>query len=297
MAANFGTGPFIAVDWGSTRRRAWRIEPDRSISPPLREERGAGALRPEEYALEFARLRAHFGSLPILASGMIGSARGWREVPYVTAPAALADLAEGVVAAADDVYIVPGIAMGETERADVMRGEEVQILGAVESGAIPSSATIVQPGTHCKWVSLEDGRIARFITALTGEVFGLLKQQGALRDMLAGPVTAGEIFEAGVRKAAAEADLLGHLFGLRAAVLCGRIGVSEAPSYVSGLIIGTDVAARDVATLGHLHLLSEGPLEALYRAAIEQLGGTCETVDSDAAFLSGMIRLGSDDAT
>ncbi|RZM31080.1 MAG: 2-oxo-3-deoxygalactonate kinase, partial [Sphingomonas sp.] len=141
---------FIAVDWGTTNRRAFRIE-NGTVAATERDDRGAANVAAGEYEAEVAGIRARLGDLPMLLAGMVGSNIGWRSVPYVAAPAGLAEIAAALDRIDGRTAIVPGLSYRDGLHADVMRGEEVQLLGAVAAGLVPAEALLCQPGTHCKW--------------------------------------------------------------------------------------------------------------------------------------------------
>jgi 2-dehydro-3-deoxygalactonokinase len=135
-----GPEPFIAVDWGTTNRRAWRIAPDGQVEDAFEDAAGVTAVAAGQFAGEAARLRKRLGDLPMLLGGMIGSNRGWREVPYVACPADLGGIARAILWIDDRTGIVPGVCQSGEGEPDVMRGEEVQIFGAIASGAVPGDA-------------------------------------------------------------------------------------------------------------------------------------------------------------
>lgn len=215
--------------------------------------------------------------MPLLCAGMVGSNRGWVQTPYLPCPVGLDDLAGALTwVEPERTAILPGIS---STRPDVMRGEEVQLLGAPASG----DALLCQPGTHCKWAEMAGGRLIDFVTAMTGELFALLKAHSLIGPQLQGVAAPNASFLEGV--ADSGGDLLARLFGVRAAALLG--GRADGAAYASGLLIGTDVKARDISGR-EVHLLAEAPLDALYAAAIEALGGRAVTLDSEAAFVAGM---------
>jgi 2-dehydro-3-deoxygalactonokinase len=284
------TVDFLAVDWGTTNRRVFRIA-NGAVLASERDDKGAASVSPSDYPAEIAGIRARMGDLPLLLAGMVGSTIGWRDVPYVAAPAGIAALAQGLEWIDDRTAIVPGVAMRDPANPDVMRGEEVQLLGAVESGLVPRDALLCQPGTHCKWAWIEEGRIARFTTAITGELFALLRGNGILARQLTGAVSGGAAFEDGVRRGAAR-DLSAALFGIRASKVLGYRDDADAASYASGLLIGGDVAARiDEAAGTHVHILADPTLGGLYATAIAVLGGTSVLIDSHDAFVAGITRI------
>ncbi|RIV82322.1 2-dehydro-3-deoxygalactonokinase [Aurantiacibacter xanthus] len=280
-------GDYIAIDWGTTNRRIYVIGGDGSLRHTRRDHCGALRMARSDYPAEIGAIRADYGDLPVIASGMVGSSRGWVDVPYCPAPASIADLAAAAHACGDRVFIVPGISVHDQRGCDVMRGEEVQVFGALISGAVSSGALFCQPGTHSKWIATDDIRICALSTAMTGELFALLKSGSVLAEMLQGAVTNGPAFAEGVARGMGATDLPSALFQARAAALLGARAAQDTASYVSGLLIGSDVGARDLA--GRVvTLLADGDLAILYRAAIEIAGGTVEVIDSNAAFTAGI---------
>lgn len=283
-------GVFLAIDWGTTNRRVYRIE-DGAVAATERD--GLGVTSVTDFAAELAAVRARFGDLPVLMAGMVGSTIGWREAPYVPAPAGLDEIGAQLLRIDARTAIVPGVSLVEGSRGDVMRGEEVQLLGAVAVGMAPPDAMLVQPGTHCKWVQMGAGRIARFTTAMTGELFALVRAHGILSAQLGAEVTAGEAFHHGLNDGAA-CDLTASLFGIRAAKLLGLRDDADAASYASGLIIGADVAARVAQhRFGTAYVLADPALGELYATAIEFNGRDAVILDSHAAFVAGIIHLGA----
>lgn len=282
-------GTFLAVDWGTTNRRVFRIE-NGSVVATARDTRGVASMTPSAYPAEIAAIRESSGDLPILLAGMVGSSIGWRDVAYVASPAGFAALAHGLGWVDARTAIVPGVSLLTGTRADVMRGEEVQLLGAVAAGMAPVDSLLCQPGTHCKWARMLGGEIADFTTAMTGELFALLRGHGLLAPQLTAAVTPGSAFRDGVEAGKAQ-DLAAALFSIRAAKLLGRRQDEDAASYASGLLIGSDVAARP-GTNDDVYVLADPALGELYAIAIAANGGTAHLVDSHAAFVAGIITLG-----
>lgn len=284
-------GSFLAVDWGTTNRRVYRIDAGGAVARTERDDRGVLAVDPGAFDAEARDIRARFGDAPLLCAGMIGSKRGWHEVPYVSAPADFAALArdtqwiDGGRAA-----IVPGVCRLDARGADVMRGEEVQFLGAVAAGLVPDGALLCQPGTHCKWARVTDGKLVDFTTAMTGELFALLRQHSLLADLLDADVAPDDGFREGVRRART-GDLPSLLFSVRASRLLGALPFAQSASFTSGLLIGSDVHARLVDASEPVHVLADGDLGTLYRCAIEEAGGTAILVDSHASFVAGITRI------
>jgi len=275
-------GHFLAVDWGTTNRRIYRIEGGRAVSTE-RDDRGVTTVATGGFEGEVAAIRKRFGDLPMLLAGMVGSNIGWRLAPYVQAPAGIPELIRDLLWIDNRTAIVPGIATKD----DVMRGEEVQLLGAVEAGLVPPDSLLCQPGTHCKWAEMEAGKVARFTTAMTGELFGLLRSHGLLASQLGGEVKLDDAFRAGVEEGGRR-DLAASLFRIRATKLLGLRDDADAASFASGLLIGADVSARLEGRHDPVHILADPHLGGLYAAAIKAQGSAAMIVDSHIAFEAGI---------
>jgi 2-dehydro-3-deoxygalactonokinase len=284
---------FIAVDWGTTNRRAYAIRPDGTQGDEFEDEKGILGVEAGGFPDAVAEIRARLGDLPMLLAGMIGSNRGWIEAPYVPCPAGAEELAAHIIwAEPERTAIVPGLSFLDDRRADVMRGEEVQMFGALAAGLMPGDGLVCHPGTHNKWVTMEGGRVARFRTVMTGELFSLLKERSILADLLAAPVAPGAAFEAGVLHGLSDEDLTAELFSVRARVLLGQAAREDAASYTSGLLIGTDLRTglrRFVE--GEIVAMGRPELTALYAAALRAAGWAAREVDGEAAFLAGAKAL------
>jgi 2-dehydro-3-deoxygalactonokinase len=221
--------------------------------------------------------------------GMVGSNRGWIEAPYVPCPASAGELAAHVIwAEPERTAIVPGLSFLDDRRADVMRGEEVQMFGALAAGLMPEDGLVCHPGTHNKWVTMEGGRVTRFRTVMTGEMFSLLSKHSILSDLLRKDAEPGAAFEAGVLHGLSDEDLTAELFSVRARVLLGQAAREDAASYTSGLLIGTDLRTglREAAE-GEIVVMGRPELTALYAAALKAAGWASVQVDGEAAFLAG----------
>ena len=288
----------LAVDWGSTNRRVFVLAADGTVLETAQDDRGVLAMGGSGFAAEAAAMRARWGDLPMLCAGMVGSNRGWVDAGYVAAPASLAEIATTVHwVERGRTAIVPGVSREEGGRADIMRGEEVQLLGAAAAGLVAADSWLCQPGTHAKWARLEQGRLTDFTTAMTGEIFAQLGRGGLLADGLDGTVEVGAAFRAGVQ-AACGGDLLAKLFGARASLVLGKRDRADQASYVSGLLIGSDCDARLASDFAGaravgVDVLASPALGNLYLAALEELGCAARLVDSHAAFLAGITQIWS----
>jgi 2-dehydro-3-deoxygalactonokinase len=282
---------YIAVDWGTTNRRAYLIDPAGQCVREFEDSKGVLSVESGGFPAAVAEIRAALGAKPLLMAGMVGSNRGWVEAPYVPCPAGLEQLATGLVWAEEDAAIIPGVSIVDASRADVMRGEEVQLLGAVAAGLIPGDCTVCHPGTHNKWVSVAGGRIADFRTVMTGELFNLLRNHSILSDLLKSEVVPGQAFADGVAQALECDDLQAELFSIRARVILGQARAEDAASYASGLLIGGDVRIGLSLGDGPLVVMARPELTRLYAAALAQAGREAVELDGEKTFLAGIARI------
>ena len=285
---------FIAVDWGTTNRRAYRLDAGGQCLAEFEDPKGVLAIAAGGFPAAAGEIRERLGNLPMLLAGMIGSTRGWVEAPYVPCPAGLGDLAARLSwIEPGRTAIVPGLSSTVGGNWDVMRGEEIQLFGAIDSALIPATALVCHPGTHNKWIMVEDRRIADFQTVMTGEMFNLLKSHGILAEFMGGAVAAREAFREGVRRGLEQKVLTADLFAVRARVLLGDLAREDAADYVSGLLIGLDVAVGlGLAGDSELIIMGRPDLARLYEAAAAEAGRGCRTVDGADAFIAGAIAIG-----
>ena len=213
---------FIAVDWGTTNRRAYLIDGSGRRADEFEDPKGILSVPQGGFPEAIGEIRQRLGDKPLLLAGMVGSNRGWKEAPYVPCPAAIDDLVHALVRPGKREAIVPGVSYVGSCRADVMRGEEVQLLGAVAAGLVEPEALVCHPGTHNKWTVLHQGRIQSFRTVMTGELFSLLKEHSILADLLHGEVAANDVFKEAARHAVFNEALPADLFSVRARVLLGK---------------------------------------------------------------------------
>jgi 2-dehydro-3-deoxygalactonokinase len=217
---------------------------------------------------------------------MIGSRQGWKEAPYLPCPAGAPDIGAALVEIEFDwaqVKLVPGLSTtDEAGIAEVMRGEETQVIGVLE--AMGGSGLACLPGTHSKWATVEDGRIVGFTTHMTGETFGALRGHTILGRMMREGPADGAPFDDGVRRAADAGGLLHHIFGARAQVLAGRLAETDAAAYLSGILVGHEVQAALAGRQGVVvHVIGAPELTAVYARAISTYGGFPERHDGEAA--------------
>ncbi len=287
----------IGIDWGSSGFRAYLLADDGDILDTRTAPRGIMALKPEDYPRVLREEIGDWLKRPgemLLLSGMVGSRQGWREAPYGDCPAAIADLVPKlcpVETESGKAFIVPGLTCRTADGLpDVMRGEEVQIFGALENDG--EDAVFCLPGTHSKHVIVRGGRIERFATSMTGEVFAHLRQHGLIAAML--PREPGPFDEAafreGVARSGTAGGLLHHLFGIRTQRLFDELAAEAAPDYFSGLLIGHELRSSHWPG-GSVRIIGASDLAGRYRLAFRHLGIAAEIAPEHAA-ARGLYRIG-----
>mgnify|MGYP003144533065 FL=1 len=291
---------WVGVDWGTSNLRAWGIGGSGAVVASADSDQGMGKLAREQFpqalGAALGQMPLPAGPLDVVICGMAGARQGWLEAPYLEAPTDLGSLGLGAVSPAmpDErfrVSILPGVCQRQGGE-NVMRGEETQLLGL--ASLYPDYAGLVcMPGTHSKWARLEGTRIAHFSTAMTGELFALLKSQSVLRHSLNGPLDGpgqDEGFVAGARDGLDNpAGLLGQLFTVRAASLLSGKAPDWCAGYLSGLLIGTEIAAnRNEISTDPVPLIGSDKLCALYMRVLHMAGATGRLVDSTEVVLAGL---------
>jgi 2-dehydro-3-deoxygalactonokinase len=283
---------FIAVDWGTTNRRAYLIDSFGARVDEFEDGKGALSVPKGEFPAAVAEIRERLGDRPLLLAGMAGSNRGWVDAPYLPCPVGIDDLVKNLVWAGEREAIIPGVSFVGQGRADVMRGEEVQLLGGVAAGLVNPEGFVCHPGTHNKWVSLRHGTIHIFGTVMTGELFNLLKEHSILADLLQAPVEVNDAFKRGVRRAMEREMLPADLFGVRAGVLLSQTSKDDAPSYTSGLLIGTDVRiGLTWPASARIGVIGRPELTRLYAAAISETDREAIEIDGEQCFLAGIQEI------
>jgi 2-dehydro-3-deoxygalactonokinase len=285
----------LAIDWGTSSLRCYRLDAAGKIIDSRSSAKGILAVEGGKFSQALESEAGDWieaGEAPIVMSGMIGSRQGWAEAPYAECPAGFAEIAgalKEVRWGAHRAWIAPGLTCrDESGVRDVMRGEEVQILGVIEQ-LDAGEQWICLPGTHSKWALVRDGRIERFRTYMTGEVFAVLKTHSILGRMMNAEQADEAAFLDGVARAGAPGGLLHHLFGVRARGLFGEISEKSSASYLSGILIGHEL--RSAARSGsRFHLLCAPQLAALYQTAARAIGAEAVALDPNAA-VRGLFKL------
>jgi 2-dehydro-3-deoxygalactonokinase len=291
-------GPVILGDWGSTRLRLWVREGDATIAAIEAPGLFVAAEPPEKVLrTALARLGGFARSCPIVLCGMAGAQGGLAEAGYVACPGGVEDWVEAATGSAVGdlrVTILPGFSSrDERGRPDVMRGEEAQVFGALAGYRLGGerSADIVLPGTHSKWVRVEHGRITRLATCPTGELHArLLGSSLAPSAPDAGSPAYADGFSAGVDRVREGSPIMGSLFEARAGrLLDGRAG-DWSSGFLSGLLIGSEIATMNRSPPSDTPplLIGSADLVPLYETAFARFGLGCCTADGERCAIAGL---------
>ncbi len=289
--SNAAKPALIAVDWGTSSFRAAHLAPDGEILNETASDRGVASFERGEFAAYMMNACNAFRAGPnvlYLLAGMVGSREGLREAPYCPCPAGASDVAAQLMwVIPNKIAIVPGL---RSDEADVMRGEETQVLGAASVLDL-QDALLVLPGTHSKWVSLEGGRIVGFNTMMTGEFFALLKNHSILaKSMGDADSLDADAFLQGIETAMEGESLLHTAFSVRVKSLFNQLRPEAAPSYLSGLVIGEELAAMQVEPGMDVVLVGATALCERYALALKHLGATSRSLGTQAAW-SGLYAI------
>jgi 2-dehydro-3-deoxygalactonokinase len=290
--------PLITIDWGTSSLRGARLDTAGKVLESREFPRGIMSVQPGQFETVFNELFGDWMQAPgalCLISGMAGSRQGWQEAPYCPCPAGFAELGQHLLwLQADRIALVPGLscmADGPLGIPDVMRGEEVQIFGALQL-ARRDTATLLLPGTHSKWVQVQAGRVKQFQTFMTGEVFALMSQHSILGKTLdANGAFDESVFLQGIDQSQQAGSVLHHLFAVRTLGLFERLSAAALPSYLSGLLIGEELRTQALSTdRGPVILIGSAALTLRYTLALQHLNIDCQSLGAEATW-AGLFAL------
>ena len=306
----------VAVDWGTSALRGALLDDHGHVLEQVSGGQGILQVPQDEFGTVFEANFAHWTSgggqfdsisSPLaLISGMAGSQQGWLEAPYCPCPAGFDDLAARLAwVQPRRIAIVPGLCCEHDGVPDVMRGEEVQIFGALQLMGL-QDAQIVLPGTHSKWASVRAGRILHFRSFMTGEFFALLRQHSILSRTLPTPSAADSMgsfnslsdpgaasaqraadlaaFDDGVAHALRSKSLLNTAFSARTLALFKRRTPTELVNYLSGLVIGEELRAQDLSSLNEVIVVGSEALTTRYARALTHAGVQVRCVGAEATW-------------
>lgn len=298
MSTQNTSTPYCAlVDWGTSSFRLWVVDAAGNILAERKSDEGM--MRAGETG--FANvLESHLdalnapANLPVVISGMAGARQGWKEATYLNLPASFTSLADAAIPvehSSRDVRILPGMAQNSAEAPNVMRGEETQLAGIGESHA---DGLVCMPGTHCKWVKLQNGQVIGMSSFMTGEIFAVLSQHSILKHAVDVELqfdATHPAFQAAAKHALANpSQIMSMIFPVRAGQLLGFEQHEDGAPHLSGLLIGAEIAAaRELYGTGSVWLVASQRLNALYAPIMEDAGFTVNLVDGEIAVRAGLL--------
>ncbi len=287
---------WIAVDWGTSNLRAWVVDEAGNVFSSAKSDRGSARLQPSEFEPALLDLTNAWLDqsrvTEVIVSGMAGAKAGWKEAPYLEAPckpfSPISTVSPRIQDPRMSVTILPGI---KTDKPgiDIIRGEETQIAGYIGERA-GFDGVICLPGTHSKWVRVENGLIVSFQTFMSGELYDLLANQSTLSSCVSDGGSETEEFisavESGIRQPSA---LSGQLFGIRAASLLTGLSPARAAARLSGLIIGAELASCKPFWLGrNIVIIGDSPVSEAYALSLSMQGQKAEIFAAAEAAVAGL---------
>ncbi|WP_300556355.1 2-dehydro-3-deoxygalactonokinase [Limnohabitans sp. Rim8] len=294
------TRPLIAIDWGTSSLRGAQLGANGQVLESREFPRGILTVPPGQFETVLHELFGDWLKIPhalCLISGMAGSRQGWQEAPYCPCPAGFAELSQHLLwLQPGRIALVPGLSCSSTDALntpDVMRGEEVQIFGALQLAG-RDRATLVLPGTHSKWVQVQGGHVAQFQTFMTGEVYALMSQHSILgKTMDLQGAFEATVFLQGIDQSQRASSVLHHLFAVRTLGLFERLSAAQLPSYLSGLLIGEELRTQNVSNHAEpLILIGSEALTMRYTLALQHLRIPCHSWGAEATW-AGLFALAS----
>lgn len=293
------TTTLLGIDWGTSNRRAYVLDAQGDLIH--RHEDAAGILHVDgdfKGSLKSLLQTLQIERADVVMSGMVGSRNGWQQVPYLSVDQPLSRLHDALTeieTTSPDVRcrIAPGYEfVDEHGLPDVMRGEETQVLGVLELSK--ATGWFLLPGTHSKWVHVENGCITRFATFMTGELYSLMSQHGTLSKVMAQQESVPEAFAAGLQ-AARHGGFTHTAFCCRAMVVTDRMPAEHTASYLSGLLIGTELheilhqASIDMQS--PVQVVGSPALASRYLSALELLGIPARAWQPDSVYVAALRAL------
>ena len=257
---------WIAIDWGTSFFRAYLIENDQVLDS-IHTKDGIKFLEKASFEKTLIKLIEPWlennYKIEVLASGMVGSKQGWVEAPYQSTPCNLHNvdfISPSVKDKRFSLKIFSGIS--QSNKPDVMRGEETQIAGFLHDN--PNfNGSICLPGTHSKWVQIENGHIINFKTFMTGELFEIISKNSVLiHSVTSNKIKKNELIMA-VDEIFKKPEIFGNaLFQLRADDLINSRGSEIYKSKLSGYLLGLELLGslefwekKDIVLIGNADLI------------------------------------------
>ncbi len=316
----------IAVDWGSTHFRAMLVNDHGQVVDRVESTQGilSSAMQAQKNDNRFAqvieqhcrRWLSDAPSLTCFLGGMIGSRNGWQEVPYLDNSRWLSELATQLQQSPEGChFFIPGVQQNHKGHWDVMRGEETQILGAVQILSDcdwPRSVQMLLPGTHSKWAQVSgkkieanastiDAKIDHFSTYMTGEIYHWAHQNSSLSGLMTKDSDSFDAtaFDAGIAQGESTSALSQLLFTLRADSLMDALPGHSCADYLSGLLIGHEIASALVQhsmptqkqSDSEIVIIGNGMLAKRYQHGLERFGRSSRLIDVEDAYCRGVLTI------
>ncbi|MBT8141221.1 MAG: 2-dehydro-3-deoxygalactonokinase [Gammaproteobacteria bacterium] len=295
----------IAVDWGTTSFRAYLLNDKFELIDACRNQHGvmnitssfskvlqnACADWVEKYNIE-----------NIYLGGVIGSRNGWVETPYSYCPISVGEQKDKFTQLDNvlgcETRIFHGLQCTSPGGfPDVMRGEEIQVLGAMHC-LEGKPAVLCLPGTHSKWVSVNNNTIHNFASMMTGEIFALMLMHSSIGSLIDSHEFDQASFLNGLQdyresNVASGCNFLHSMFSVRSRVVSNSLKVDSLYSYLSGMLIADEInSAQSMFDLSQgVHLVSGDKLQQPYLLALETMGIEVQDYASETAFISGVQSL------
>ena len=293
-------GGFVAIDWGSSNFRAYRVGSSGEVLDRLASADGVANLERAGMASAVDTVVSRWtpAAQALFCCGMIGSSVGWTELPYLDCPIDPEEVARRMTSISIGGHVLrvsPGLTCRSVDGfPDVIRGEEVLCLGVIrrEERLRKGRGLLCLPGTHTKWVAIRDGAVRSFSTSLVGELYEALSTSSLLQHHLKGDAKVSEAFRRGVDYGASGGGLMRFLFSVRSRSVVGELAYEDGASFASGILIGNDIrdamdVYSDLAGASPLVLVGEAGLCELYRAALAHLGRDATVTPAEVACIEG----------
>lgn len=291
---------FISIDWGSSNFRAYRVNALGDTVEHIDMPKGIARIEHGDIPRILDEVASNWPeeAQTIYCCGMISSTIGWQELPYLSCPISTEELVRSLSVLKIGDHLVntsPGLRCISTfGKPDVMKGEEIQYLGFQRSRKQTDNknAMVCMPGTHSKWMSVEDGRATHFSTAMTGDIFAALSASGLLKPHLGDPVAFTDAFIEGVEYARSGGALARLLFSVRSRVVSGELNNGDASAYASGILIGNEIsdalsAYQEYRDGTAITLIGAKQMCELYRDALALFDQTSTILDASDACING----------
>ncbi|HCR9767768.1 TPA: 2-dehydro-3-deoxygalactonokinase [Citrobacter koseri] len=291
----FNSENFIAVDWGSSNLRLWVYQKGSCVWRHASHDgvinHHAGQFKDIWLTLLEQCPHTLADNTTVIMSGMIGSNIGWVDSHYLLCPVSLRTLSQHLTQVHDaghlPVFIIPGLQLAGSETCNVMRGEETQLLGALSE-----NSWYAFPGTHSKWVRMENDTVRDFQTIMTGEFFHLLTRHSIVGKHATVQQHNVDAFLAGAKRGQHENCLSRGVFDLRARTLSHILPQDALFDALSGLLIGHEIAQmlQHYAIPAHEEIVLVGSDELLvrYQTVFQLFGQRCRLLNGETAFINGI---------